>query len=324
MMTNQDRIMHYGKKDVFVYRTYAKPLQVERIPESNFKSRDNIIFGVDVQVALHGNFLHNYTDGDNKGLVATDSMKNFIEYQAAEFDYATIDGFLTEVAKRFIAKYPQVSQVDLSGQEVPFHHVPVAQKNTIQNSEIVLRPSNTERARASVSVRRKGSGTEIIDYSSGIQDIHMVKITGNSFYGYVHDEYTKLPEERDRNLFIYVDIDWTYNDVNDGVALDPVNYVPAEQVRDIAATVFHRLNNNSIQHLVYHIGIQILERFPQLKDVRFYTNNRTWIKVVEEIEGSEGKVYTEPPLPYGFQSFSVTRSDVEAAKKGTKKGGVKA
>ncbi|MEW9676050.1 factor-independent urate hydroxylase [Lentibacillus sp. L22] len=309
-----ERMMHYGKKDVFVYRTYAKPLTADPIPESNFTKRDNIIFGVDVQVALYGDFLHNYIEGDNTNLVATDSMKNFIQRQAGEFEYSTIDGFLAEIAKRFIAKYPQINQVVISGQEVPFGPVNVAKENGIEESGIVLRPSHTERARATVTVKRTGNGAEIVDYASGIQDIHLIKITGNSFYGYVQDEYTQLPEEKDRNLFIYVDIDWTYNDVSDGTSLDAVNHVPAEQVRDIAASVFHDLQNNSIQHLVYHIGLQILERFPQLNDVKFYTNNRTWLKVVENISDSEGKVYTEPPLPYGYQAFSVTREDLKEAK----------
>lgn len=306
-----ERMMHYGKKDVFVYRTYAKPLRVKSIPESNFTHRENILFCADVQIAVHGDFLHNYTKGDNTNCVATDSMKNFIQIEAAKFEFGTIDSFLTEIAKRFITKYPQVDQIDLSAQETPFHAVAVEKDQRIENSGIVFRPARTERARATVSVARNGDDLEIIEYSSGIQDIHLIKITGNSFYGYVQDEYTQLPEETDRNLFIYVDIDWTYNHVDDGVDLNPMNYVPAEQVRDIAASVFHDLKNNSIQHLVYHVGLRILERFPQLKDVSFYTNNRTWMKVVDEIEGSEGKVYTEPPLPYGFQSFTVTRADLK-------------
>lgn len=320
-MTNEKRTMFYGKKDVFVYRTYAQPLIVEPIPESNFTKRENIIFGVDVQVALHGDFLHNYIDGDNSNLVATDSMKNFIQQQAGEFEYATIDAFITEVAKRFIGKYPQINQVDISGQEVPYGPVSVAKKQGIENSGIVLRPSQTERARASVTVKQKDIGTEIVSYTSGIQDIHLIKITGNSFYGFVQDEYTQLPEEKDRNLFIYVDIDWSYNNVNDGHDLEAANHVPAEQIRDITATIFHELQNNSIQHLVYHVGIRILERFPQLKDVEFYTNNRTWMKVVEDISDSKGKVYTEPPLPYGYQAFSVTREDLKQAKAETRNSG---
>lgn len=311
-MANERPIMHYGKKDVFVYRTYAKPLVVDKIPESDFTERKNTLFGVDVQVALHSNkFLKNYTEGDNTDLIATDSMRNFIELHGGKIEFSTIDGFLTEVARRFLDKYDYVEQIDLSGQQMSFGEVEVAKDGKIEPSGIVFRPLKTERARASVSLKRGTNGYEIINYSSGLQDIHMMKITGNSFYGFVQDEYTRLPEKKDRNLFIYVDMDWTYNNPEDGTALDPESgkYVPAEQVRDIAATVFFELQNNSIQHLVYHIGLKVLERFPQLKDVSFFTNNRTWTEVADADSG-KGKVYTEPTLPYGFQAFTVVRDDL--------------
>lgn len=311
MSDNKRPIQHYGKKDVFVYRTYAKPLTVDKIPESDFTKRNNTLLGIDIQVALHGEaFLKNYTEGDNTDLIATDSMRNFIELHAAKLEYSTIDGFLTEVAKRFLEKYPQIEQVDMAGQSVNFGEVAVEQNGTIQDSGIIFRPVKTERPRATVSVARKGNGTEIINYSSGIQDIHMMKITGNSFYGFVQDEYTRLPEKKDRNLFIYVDMDWTYNNPEDGAIEGSSKYVPAEQVRDIAAKIFFELQNNSIQHLVYHIGLKVLERFPQLKDVSFFTNNRTWTEVAGAEQG-KGKVYTEPTLPYGFQAFTVTRDDLK-------------
>lgn len=310
-MANERSMMHYGKKDVHVYRTYAQPLNANKaIPESNFKTRENIVFGVDVQVALHGDFIDNYTKGDNTTCVATDTMRIFIEKQAASIEFSTIDGYLTEVAKRFIKQYPQISQVDLSGQAITFGDVQVLKDGSVQSSGIVFAPQSTQNPRASVSVKRTDSGTEIVNYSSGIQNIHLIKITGSSFYGFVQDEYTRLPEKEDRNLFIYVDIDWTYNNDEDGTSLDTKNYVPAEQVRDIAASVFHELRNNSIQHLVYHIGLRILERFPQLKDVSYYTNNRTWSEVADN-ENGKGKVYNEPTAPYGFQAFSVNRGDLK-------------
>lgn len=310
-MADKRPILHYGKKDVFVYRTYAKPLTVDKIPESDFTKRNNTLLGIDIQVALHGEaFLKNYTDGDNTDLIATDSMRNFIELHAAKLEYSTIDGFLTEVAKRFIEKYPQIEQVDMAGQAVNFGEVAVEQDGTIKDSGIIFRPVKTERPRATVSVARQGKGTEIINYSSGLQDIHMMKITGNSFYGFVQDEYTQLPEKKDRNLFIYVDMDWTYNDPEDGAVEGSSKYVAAEQVRDIAAKVFYDLTNNSIQHLVYHIGLKVLERFPQLKDVSFFTNNRTW-KDVSDVENGKGQVFTEPTLPYGFQAFTVVRDDLK-------------
>lgn len=75
--------------------------------------------------------------------------------------------------------------------------------------------------------------------------------------------------------------------------------------------MFHELNNRSIQQLIYHIGIRILERFPQLANVQFKTNNRTWETVVETIPNSEGSVYQEPRPPFGFQGFVVTQEDVK-------------
>src|SRR5699024_9376336 len=75
------------------------------------------------------------------------------------------------------------------------------------------------------------------------------------------------------------------NNPEDGASLDTSNYVPAEQISDIAATIFHELNDQSIQHLVYNIGLRILERFPQLKDVSYYTNNTTLIEVTDTDDG---------------------------------------
>ncbi|WP_338131253.1 hypothetical protein [Cohnella rhizosphaerae] len=35
-------------------------------------------------------------------------------------------------------------------------------------------------------------------------------MSGSSFYGFIRDEYTTLPEAKDRPLFIFLDILWTY------------------------------------------------------------------------------------------------------------------
>ena len=35
-----------------------------------------------------------------------------------------------------------------------------------------------------------------------------MKLTGSSFEGFVRDEYTTLPESRDRPLFVHLDVHW--------------------------------------------------------------------------------------------------------------------
>lgn len=307
------RTMSYGKEAVWVYRTYAKPLSAIRsIPESAFKGSENILFGINVKVAVEGDaFLSSFKDGDNTLVVATDSMKNFILKHAGDYEGATQEGFLEFVGQKFLEKYPQMTGIKISGEQIPFDELPVPAKGGFAPSPLVFRYSLNEQACASVELQRDADEITTTDHISSLKGLKLIKVRGSSFYGYVKDEYTTLPESYDRPLFIFLNIDWSYNDLEDARGKTPDGYVAAEQIRDIAYTVFHEENSPSIQNLIYRIGKRILERFPQLVEVRFESNNRTWETVLDEIPASgEGKVFTEPRPPFGFQRFSMTRADL--------------
>jgi urate oxidase len=311
---SEQRMMNYGKEQVAVYRTYGTPLEgVRTIPESTFDGRDNTLFGLEVRVQVEGEeFLPSFTDGDNSMVVATDSMKNFVLHHAGEYEGATVEGFLDFVGRRFLETYSQIEAVRMSADELPFEErlVPSEGDGEFEPSDLVFRVSNNESAFGEMYLSRDADGPTIADHESGVTDIELVKVKDNSFTGYVQDEYTTLPERENRTLYVTLDIFWTYADASQALGDDPEQYVPAEQVRDIAQTVFHDLDVNSIQDLIYRIGLRVLERFSQLESVRFEANNRTWIGVRDDIDG-ESKVLREPPRPTGFQQFSVHRSDLE-------------
>ncbi|TLS52740.1 urate oxidase [Paenibacillus antri] len=298
------RTMYYGKGDVLVYRTYARPLAVAGIPESGFAGCDNVIFAHNITFAVTGEaFLPSFTEGDNSMVVATDSMKNFILRQTAEFEGGTTEALLAFLARRFLEKYPHATSVALTGDRLPFDGVP--------GSDLVFRRSRNDRASATLTVRRTGDGSlGISSHACALKDLQLIKVSGSSFHGFVRDEYTTLPDSYDRPLFIFLDIGWIYEDPSDAIAPDRGRYVAAEQVRDIAQALFHERNSPSIQSLIYHIGLRVLERFPQLREVRFESNNRTWETVVDAVDGARGGVFTEPRPPYGFQGFSVTKADL--------------
>jgi urate oxidase / 2-oxo-4-hydroxy-4-carboxy-5-ureidoimidazoline decarboxylase len=308
------RTMCYGKEAVWVYRTYAKPLTAIRsIPESAFTGRGNILFGMNVKVAVEGEaFLSSFKEGDNTLVVATDSMKNFILKHAGDYDGATPEGFLEFVGRRFLEKYPQMTAVKISGEQIPFDELPVPTNDRFAPSPLVFRYSLNEQHCASIDVQRTNDKITTTEHLSNLKGLKLIKVRGSSFFGYVKDEYTTLPESYDRPLFIFLNIEWRYNDLEDARGNTPEGYVAAEQVRDIAATVFHEANSPSIQNLIYRIGQRILERFPQLVEVRFESNNRTWETILDEIPASEeGKVFTEPRPPFGFQRFSMTQEDLD-------------
>ena len=305
--------MNYGKEHVNVYRTFGSPLEgVRTIPESQFDGKDNTLFGMEVRVQVEGEeFLPSFRDGDNTKVVATDSMKNFILHHAGEYDGATVEGFLHYVGAEFLRTYDQMEAVRISADELQFDERPVPDGDEdFEPSDLVFRVSDDESAHGEFYLRREDGDVVIEDQLSGVTDIELVKVKDNSFTGYVQDEYTTLPERENRTLYIGLDIFWTYADPETALGQDPEEYVPAEQVRDIVQVVFDEKNVNSIQELIYLVGLRVLERYPQLVSVSFEANNRTWLTVRDDMEGN-AKVLREPPRPTGFQQFSMDRSDLE-------------
>lgn len=306
------RTMNYGKEKIDVYRTYATPLEgVRTIPESPFDGRDNTIFGLEVRVQLEGEaFFPSFSEGDNSMVVATDTMKNFVHHQLGEYDGATVEGFLDFVGRGFLDTYSQIDAVRMSADEFPFDERPVPGSDGFEPSDLVFRVSDDESAFGGVYLVRGDEGPTIADQESGVTGIELVKTKESSFTGYVQDEYTTLPEREDRVLYISLDVFWTYEDAADALGEESQRYVAAEQVRDIAHVLFHEVNSNSIQDLIYQIGLRVLERFPQLESVNFEANNRTWIEVRDDLEG-DARVLREPAPPTGYQQFSMDRSDLE-------------
>lgn len=309
------RTMNYGKEKIAVYRTYATPLEgVRTIPESSFDGRDNTLFGLDVRVQFEGEaFLPSFSEGDNSMVVATDTMKNFVHHQFGEYAGATVEGFLEFVSSRFLDTYSQIDAVQISADELPFDERPVPKGDGFEPSDLVFRVSDNESAFGEVYLDRGEDGPVLEAQTSGVTGLELVKVNGSSFTDYIQDEYTTLPEREDRTLYISLDIFWTYEDAEDALGESPKRYVPAEQVRDIAQVVFHEVDSNSIQDLIYQIGLRVLERFPQLESVSFEANNRTWLEVRDDLEGDENAgVLKEPPLPTGYQQFSMNRSDLDS------------
>ena len=68
---------YYGKGDVIVYRLNR---------DGQVPSGQSPVFGANVLMLLYGDaFWPTYTTGDNSGLIATDSMKNFIQRETMNF-----------------------------------------------------------------------------------------------------------------------------------------------------------------------------------------------------------------------------------------------
>lgn len=300
----------YGKAQIPFYRTYAAPLSgVTPIPESSFTGRTNTLFAAEVEVEVFGdNFLPAYTGGDNSNVVATDTMKNFVLSQMLMYDGATLEDSLYYLGRRFLETYPQMQSLRMSGKELPFVAAQVpGDGGAFVDSNVLFSPARGGYAIAALDLERGAGSVRVTGHRCGQLDLQLIKVTGSSFASFLRDEHTTLPERKDRPLFIYLNVYWKYGDIADMIGADLGRYIPAEQVRDLVQTVFHRFVSMSIQHLLFEMGTNLLERFPQMQEVAFEAQNRLWDTAFVSDTDERTKVYTDPRPPYGSIKLTLNR-----------------
>jgi len=302
--------IRYGKADVKVYRTFAEPLTaVTPIPESPFTGRENRLAAAEIEVVVHGTqFLDAYTKGDNRLVVATDTMKNFIHAASLSARARTLEEWLLEVGTAFLDTYPHMERLTMLGRDLPFPAAIVPGEDGFEASDRLFTRDRADAGAARLELARNADGLVVItEHESARRGLQLIKTTGSAFADFARDEHTTLPERRDRPLYIWLDIGWRYADASHAVLAEPSPYVASAQVADLAIAVFHEFVSLSIQHLVNEIGVRMLDRWPQLAEASFDAQNRLWDLVAESSDDPARKTYADPRPPFGHIGLILRR-----------------
>jgi urate oxidase len=241
-------------------------------------------------------------------VVATDSMKNFILRQAAEYEGATLEGYLARLGRGFIERYELMQEVRVSGRELPFSPAEVPGDAGFARSPVLRQRQWSDHSVAELRYRRQDGAAVLLGQRSGRVNMELLKTEGSAFTHFVRDEYTTLPERSDRPLFIRLDVHWEYGDAGDATEADVGRYVAGEQLRDVCAAVFHELVSESIQQLVHEMGMRLLERYPQLHSLDFVARNMTRDPYPTSDDPEAGPQVFVPPFPaFGTIKLTMTR-----------------
>ena len=269
--------IQYGKHNVSFYRTHPT----------------RGLLGGRVSIDVFGdNFMPAYTEGDNREVVATDTMKNFVYAMALEYQGSSHEGFTAFLGRRFLQTYPQMRWLRLTTYETPF----------VQHSDKLLSPLENDFGTVELEIGREGARS----LRCGRRNLRLVKLTGSAFKEFARDSYTTLPEVTDRPLFIYLDVFWRYGRIDDAIADGPAR-IPSESVRDSVVRTFDDFVSMSIQHLVYEMGRRLLEQFPALSEVSFEAQNRLWDTSKVSEADPKTRVFSDPKPAHGNIGLTLKR-----------------
>ncbi len=272
---------YYGKADVIAYRLKR---------DGRTAAGTSPVFGANIAILIYGDaFWSTYTTGDNTGLIATDSMKNFVQREVLNYEGPDLEDCCRYLGAKFLATYPQVEGVQMSAVEIPYSALP--------NSNVAFAPGGPECATARLELNRDG----VVEIASGINGFKLLRLGGSAFHGFVRDEYTTLPDITNRPLHMWLDLEWLYTEPSAGFSSGAVT----ASVRRIVREVFNGFESGSIQQVIYQIGTQMLADIPCIAEVHLEANNRTWDTIAER--GEEAGVFTEARPPFGVLGLRLKR-----------------
>jgi len=265
---------NYGKSDV-------------RLVKVNREGERHEISEVRVDVALEGDFDAAHVEGDNTGLLATDTMRNTVYALSKDNFKGEIEGFGVALVDHFLEAGPKVTGVKIDFTEHLWERIVVDGRG---HDHSFVRAAGVRTATV------EGDETGARSVKAGMDDVTVLKTTQSGWEGYLHERFTTLPETDDRILSTVVTAEWEYNATDVGFGETWTG------VKDQILATFTDHYSPSMQGTLHLMGRAVLERFPEIERIHFSFPNRHHLLYDLERFGIENdrEVFHADAEPYGL------------------------
>ena len=281
----------YGKAEVRV-------VAVDR------SSPRHALVDLNVSSSLRGDFTAAHTTGDNAHVLTTDAQKNTV-FAFARDGVGSPEAFALRLARHFAGSYPWITGARVGVESYGWERITVGGAE----HDHAFRKAGAEVRTAVVTV--DGDDAHVL---AGLTDLVVLKTTGSEFWGFPRDRYTTLAETHDRILATAVTARWRYT--GDALPFDDL----FADVRNTLLETFATTHSLALQQSLYAMGEAVLERFPDVAEIRMSMPNRHHflqdLSAFGLDNGPDGKgavVYHADDRPYGLIEGTVLRDDVPPA-----------
>jgi urate oxidase len=243
-----------------------------------------------VGVALSGDMEAVHLTGDNSAVLATDTQKNTVFAFARKHGIDSPEAFGLLLARHFVGSRPTIHHARVSVEEHFWERIGDT------GHSFARRGGETRTA----VVHHDDTATHVV---SGLKDLIVLNSTDSEFWGYVKDEYTTLPETRDRILATEVTAQWRHT-TDDA---DWEESYPA--ARRALLEAFARTYSLSLQQTLYAMGDRLLDGLPGVCEVRLSLPNKHHFTVDLQPFGldNDNEVFYAADRPYGLIEGTVVR-----------------
>jgi urate oxidase len=247
-----------------------------------------------VAIQFKGHYDEAYTDGDNSGVLPTDTMKNTVYALAAQQPIVAPERLGLALAERFLDRNPRLTRARIDLTE---HLWKRLSETGHPSGHAFLRRGPETRTAAVARSRRKTL------VGAGIADLLILKSADSAFDNFIRDEYTTLPETRDRILATSLTATWQYSEVD-------LDFTAAwHAVRQTLLDVFAGHKSESVQHTLYAMGQAVLDSVPDVRAIHLVMPNKHHIPFDLSRLGLENRndIFVPTDEPHGLIEATLVR-----------------
>jgi urate oxidase len=277
---------------VLVHNAYGKSrvrlTKVQRHPNRHD------LFEWSVDVRLTGDFSAAYTAGDNRQVIATDTMKNVVYALAADTTLNSPEAFAIVLSNHFLNSRAQIESATVSIRVEPWHRIEV----DARPRSYAFVGGGTEHRTCTVEQTRQRRAI-----TAGAADVVLLKTTDSAFRGFDRDEFTTLPDTDDRIFATSLTAEWRY-------VADADWDVDYSNIRWALLATFADHTSLGVQHTLYAMCEAALAACPAVEEITLTMPNRHRLLVNLAPFGRENPnaVFVATDEPHGVITGTLRRA----------------
>lgn len=247
-----------------------------------------------VAIRFEGNYDQSYTEGDNSGVLPTDTMKNTVYALAAKEPLDDPERLGLSLGAHFLSGNPLLARVRVDISEHPWGRIPFGGRD---HGRAFMRHGQESRTATIQSDRDR------VSVGAGVSDLVIMKSSHSAFAGFLRDGYTTLPDTSDRLFATSMTASWRYgdHDIDFGASW--------RAVRNTLLEAFAEHDSQSVQHTMHAMGQAVLASVDTVSAIRLVMPNKHHLPFDLTRLGLENRneIFVPTDEPYGLIEATLVR-----------------